>query len=139
MSACARKTVRSVDEVCVGNADAEVPGEEPMRMKVRNGTPELQGDALCDTCRFAKAIRGRRLDEEIVFCGALSIEPVRVTFRVTSCTEFVDRREPPYHELLEKAWILRPATKRRAAGFVRADDLTADEARRLFTDPSCQE
>jgi hypothetical protein len=64
---------------------------------------------------------------------------VRISFKVTSCTDYEDEREPSYHELAAKAWILRPATRRRAAGFVRAADLDAKEARRLFMDPSQEE
>jgi hypothetical protein len=58
-----------------------------------------------------------------VICGASCMEGLRVTFRVTSCTEYVDATAPTVHELYERAWILRPATKRRPAGFVRASEL----------------
>jgi hypothetical protein len=34
--------------------------------------------------------------------------------------------------LFEKAWILRPPTKRRPAGFIRSTDLTPAEVRRIF-------
>jgi len=32
-----------------------------------------------------------------------------------------------YHELLERAWILKPGSTRRPAGFVRASELRYDE------------
>ena len=110
-----------------------------MLIKVHDGTTTHHGEPLCQTCRHSTIIRGRRTREELVFCTATGFQPVTITFKVTSCTDYVDVREPTYHELLEKAWILRPATKRRAAGFVRASDLGAAEAARLFTDPTEKE
>ena len=65
-----------------------------------------------------------------------AVTVVQITFKVTSCSVYVDDREPSYHELCEKAWILRPASKQRAAGFVRAADLSGEEARRLLVDPT---
>jgi hypothetical protein len=58
-----------------------------------------------------------------------------VTFRVAECSEYEDDREPTYQELLEKAWILRPPTRRRTAGFVRVSDLDDREAADLLRDP----
>ncbi len=107
-----------------------------MMMKVYGGTGTQQGESMCDTCRHSKIIRGRRLEEELVFCTGIALEPVTIRFKVTACSGYDDDREPSYHELLEKAWILRPPTTRRAAGFVRASDLRGEEARRLFADPT---
>ena len=106
-----------------------------MLIKVHGGTPADHGNALCDTCRFAKVIRGQKLDEQIVFCRGISYEVVRVTFTVAACSEYEDDREPTYQELLEKAWILRPPTRRRTAGFVRVSDLNDREAAELLRDP----
>lgn len=103
-----------------------------MLLKVQGGTPVQEDETLCGTCRHARIVRGRRMEEELVFCGAIVMEAVRITFKVTSCTEYLDDREPTYHELFEKAWILQPQTKRRPAGFVRSADLTPAEARRAF-------
>lgn len=110
-----------------------------MLIKVHGGTELQEGETLCSTCRHSRIIRGRRLEEEIVFCGAAMMQTVRINFKVTSCTDYEDERAPSYHELAAKAWILRPATRRRAAGFVRAADLNREEARRLFMDPSVEE
>ncbi len=101
-----------------------------MLTKVYDGTPAQEAESLCESCRHARIIRGRRLEEVLVFCNLLFTSPVRITFKVTSCSDYADAREPGYQELLEKAWILRPATRRRAAGFVRASDLDPEE--RLF-------
>ena len=106
-----------------------------MLIKMYGGTHVQGGESLCDTCTHSRITRGRRLEEELVLCTALMMHAVQITFKVTSCSEYADDREPSYHELCEKAWILRPASKQRAAGFVRAADLSRDEARRLFVDP----
>jgi hypothetical protein len=105
-----------------------------MLIKVHGGTPADHNESLCDTCRHAKTVRGQRLDEQIVFCRGMSYEPVRIGFRVASCSEYDDGREPTYHELLEKAWILDPPTNRRTAGFVRVSDLDTQATARLFTE-----
>jgi hypothetical protein len=110
--------------------------EDRVLVKVYGGTTVGEGESLCDTCRHSRIVRGRRLDEEIVFCNALYAATIRITFKVTTCTDYVDDREPSYNELMEKAWILRPASKRRAAGFVRAADLRGVEAMRIFDDPT---
>jgi len=107
-----------------------------MLIKVYRGTSVQEGDSLCDTCRHARIVRGRRLDEQIVFCDAMPMHTVRITFKVTSCTDYADDREPSYHELFEKAWILTPASRRRAAGFVRASDLRQDEITKYLNDPT---
>lgn len=114
---------------------SEAGGEPAMVIKVPGGTQLQHGETLCGTCRHARIIRGRRMEEEVVFCDAMMMQTVRIGFKVTSCTSYTDEREPSYHELVEQAWILRPATKRREAGFVRAADLNGEEARRLFINP----
>ena len=98
-----------------------------MLMKVYGGTPVNGDDSLCETCVHSRITRGRRLDEELVLCHAGPMLTVTITFRVASCTDYFDHREPSYNELLEHAWILRPASLRRPAGFVRAGDLRNEE------------
>ena len=56
--------------------------------------------------------------------------PVRIRFKVTECSAYVDARLPTYAQLLEQAWILRPTTGRRLAGFVRSSELRDDEFRK---------
>jgi hypothetical protein len=106
-----------------------------MLIKVYGGTRELVTDSLCETCRHSRIVRGRRLEDEIVFCDAVALQTTRITFHVSSCSNYDDDREPSYHELMEKAWILTPASKRRAAGFVRATDLGGEELCRYFENP----
>ena len=105
-----------------------------MHLKVRDGTVRHDGSSLCSTCRLSTIVRGRTLDEEIVQCHALSLRRTPLTFKVTSCTAYMDERLPTYMEMLEDAWILQPGSKRRAAGFVRGSDLRRDEISTLIAD-----
>lgn len=103
-----------------------------MRVRIQGGTPRHDASNLCESCRWSHVIRGRTLDEEIVHCDASHMVPVRVTFKVTSCSDYADNRVPSYGELVEQAWILRPGTKHRAAGFVRGSELEEQEFRRVM-------
>jgi len=105
-----------------------------MRVKVRNGTPQHDRESLCDSCRWSRIIRGRTLDEEIVHCDASHMIPIRITFKVTSCSDYADSRVPSYGELVQQAWILRPGTKRRPAGFVRGSELEYREMAKILSD-----
>ena len=98
-----------------------------MRIKIHDGTPLGSDSNLCQSCRASRIVRGRTLDEEIVFCDAMAMSPVRITFKVTDCSSYDDRRLPTYAQLAHQAWILAPATRRRPAGFVRAANLPAAE------------
>jgi hypothetical protein len=104
-----------------------------MLIKVYGGTRPQEQESLCDSCRHSGIVRGRTLKEEIVFCRALVMQSVRITFKVTSCSDYDDDREPSYCELVEKAWILTPGSRRRPAGFVRAADLGDDERYRFLS------
>ena len=105
-----------------------------MRIKIHGGTPMQTGDSLCHTCRNGRITRGRSVDEEIVFCDASHMFPTRITFKVTSCSEYGDYSVPSCWELLQQAWILRPESRKRPAGFVRASDLRDDELERFMSD-----
>ena len=105
-----------------------------MLIKIYGGTRLHEAENLCESCRCSRIVRGRRQDEEIVFCDAMPTQPARIAFKVTSCTDYVDGTVPPYHELLEKAWVLTPGSRRRAAGFVRGSDLQEEELHRFMRD-----
>jgi len=98
-----------------------------MRIKVHDGTPAGGDTSLCATCRCATIIRGRSLDEELVLCSALGLHGVQITFKVTSCSDYADRRTPSYLEMMQDAWILRPGSRKRPAGFVRSSELQEEE------------
>ncbi len=105
-----------------------------MQIKVYDGTIKNSGSSLCATCRHATIMRGRRLDEEMVQCNAMPMSNIRVTFKVTSCSSYNDVRQPTYLEMLEDAWILQPASKRRPAGFIRASELRESTFRNILAD-----
>jgi hypothetical protein len=109
----------------IGSRDALIGR---MLIKVYGGTRAEPADNLCESCRFSRIIRGRTLDEEIVICEAGVGDAMRIGFKVTSCSNYMDARLPTMGELFEKAWILKPATRHRAAGFVRGSDLREREA-----------
>ena len=98
-----------------------------MLIKIYGGTRVQASQNLCESCRCSRIVRGRRNHEELVFCDAMAMQPVRIEFKVTTCSDYVDARLPSYHELLEKAWVLRPGSGRRAAGFVKGSELRAEE------------
>lgn len=103
-----------------------------MRVKIYGGTPVNGGDTLCATCSHSRIVRGRRVDEELVVCEASHLVPTRITFKVTSCSDYQDYKVPSYFELMQQAWILRPQSGKRPAGFVRASDLRGGELSRLM-------
>jgi len=117
-----------------GKLAATAPAESDMRIKIRNGTPMQVEATLCNTCRHSRITRGRKLDEEIVFCSASHMEATQITFKVTSCSAYSNRTEPTYYELMQQAWILQPGSRRRPPGFVRASDLRDEELARYMSE-----
>ena len=106
-----------------------------MLIKVYSGSVSHSGRSLCETCRNATITRGARLEEEIVRCEAQPMShPVLIRFKVTECSAYLDARLPTYPQLLEQAWILRPHSGRRPAGFVRSSELRDDELRELMAE-----
>ena len=106
-----------------------------MLIKIHHGTTSGGGRSLCETCRNSTITRGARLEDEIVRCEAQPMTtPVLITFKVTECSAYVDARLPTYAQLLEQAWILKPTSGRRQAGFVRSSDLRDDEFRQLLSE-----
>jgi hypothetical protein len=97
-----------------------------MHVKIRGGTVNHGEPSLCATCRFATIIKGQRLRDEIVECSRLS-DHARITFRVSSCTAYADRRHASIYEMEEMAWLLRSDPKRNEIGFVQARTLKAHQ------------
>ena len=98
-----------------------------MRINIRGGTVDHGQRSLCETCRWATIIKGRKLGDEIVECNQLSYRDQRVRFPVTSCSSYSDRRQPRLRHMEEIAWILRSDPHRNQVGFVRSNRLTDDE------------
>jgi len=90
------------------------------KFKIRGGTARESDPSLCLSCRFAKVVQGARANDQIVECRQLE---ARVTFKVTSCSEFVNHQHPSLWHMEDIAWILRTDARRRQIGFVRAKDL----------------
>ena len=96
-----------------------------MRVKVQGGTVMHSERSLCGTCCHSTVIRGQALGEEIVECHLTGVSGRRIPFTVTSCTSYADARLPSYMDMVRTAWVLNPhRTKKRAAGFVRGEDLS---------------
>ena len=93
-----------------------------MRLKIQGGTVNSGDPSLCLTCRFATIVKGPRLRDEIVECSRLS-ERARITFPVTFCNGYSDRRRASIGEMEEIAWILRSDPKKNEVGFVKASTL----------------
>jgi len=98
-----------------------------MLMKIHGGSTRNDHKSLCCNCRFATIVRGQTLDEEVVHCQSVTTRGMRVTFKVTACTSHSDINQPTYMQLLDDAWILKPASKKRPAGFVKHSELKAEE------------
>lgn len=105
-----------------------------MQIKVHGGTPSTSEHSLCNTCRHSRITRGHKLDEEMVLCEASQLQAIRITFKVSSCSEFCDQSYPSYYELMQQAWILQPPSRKRPGGFVRASDLRDQEFARYMAD-----
>ena len=93
-----------------------------MRLKIQGGTADNSQPTLCLTCRFATIVKGRSMNDEIIECSRLS-DHGRITFTVTSCSAYTDRRRAALHEMEEIAWILRSDPKKNSVGFVKASEL----------------
>ena len=59
--------------------------------------------SLCATCRQLTVIRGESARHTLLRCEKVGR---RVAFRVTECSAYDDAREPPLHELYQRAWRL---------------------------------
>ena len=109
-----------------------------MHIKVYDGTASNSASSLCGTCRHSTITRGRRLDEEIVRCDAVPMKDACITFKVTFCSAYHDARQPTYMQMMEDAWILQPASKKRPAGFIRASDLRERKLRNILAELHAQ-
>jgi hypothetical protein len=104
-----------------------------MRLKIHGGTVSEGHASLCTTCRSATIIRGARLSNEIISCGKRVVRD-EITFPVTSCTGYSDRRRPSLYDLEDIAWVLRSDSRTKKIGFVRARDLKVHERHVLDED-----
>ena len=92
-----------------------------MRVKIQGGTANHGDPFLCVTCRHATVVKGASARDELVECDCLTER--RITFKVTSCTAYSDRRQASLREMEEIAWVLRSDLKKNTVGFVKASAL----------------
>jgi hypothetical protein len=99
-------------------------------IKIHGGTVK-HGDApLCTSCRKATSVRGASRNHDFIDCSHVG----RITFPVTSCSAYSDRRQPSLLDMQNVAWVLRSDSKRRKVGFVPARDLAPHERLLLYDD-----
>ena len=93
-----------------------------MPFKIHGGTANHSNSTLCSSCRHATIVKGRALRDEIIECSCLD-DDTRITFAVTSCTQYSDRSRPSLYDMEDLAWILRTDKKTKTIGFVRPSEL----------------
>lgn len=86
--------------------------------KVYGGTPVGQ-NSKCDTCVYARIIRGYSESEKITICDRI-FEPIPIPFRVRDCSDYMDKRLPCVEDLEDIAWVLRSKSAGSRAGFIRS-------------------
>ncbi len=74
-------------------------------------------DSRCDSCVYARIIRGYAESEKITLCDRL-LDVIRIPFKVMECSDYVDKRLPCIEDLEKMAWLLRSKSAGRRAGFV---------------------
>jgi hypothetical protein len=102
-----------------------------MKIKIRGGTARHDEPSLCLTCRSGKVVQGQSYQDQLVHCGQLE---ARVTFKVTSCTEYVHRQHPSLWQMEDIAWVLRTDPHRKQIGFVQSRKLPIVERHVLGDD-----
>ena len=83
--------------------------------KVYGGTP-VGNESRCDTCVYARIIRGYAESERITICDRI-FKPLLVPFKVMECSDYADKRLPCVEDMEEIAWQLRSKSAGRSAGF----------------------
>lgn len=86
--------------------------------KIYGGTP-AGNESRCDTCVYSRIIRGYAESEKITICDRL-YEPMRVPFKVSECSDYVNKCLPSIEAMEAIAWYIRPKSSDSRAGFVVA-------------------
>ena len=82
--------------------------------KVHGGTP--QGNkSLCVTCRNAKHTQGLHLQQHTL-CLVTHYKPMEITYPVSTCSMYDDKRMPSYYQMEQIAWVVQTRS-RGPAGF----------------------
>ena len=85
--------------------------------KVYGGTP-VGNESRCDTCSYARLIKGYAEKEKIVFCDRL-YDPIVIPFKVSECSDYADKRLPDLDRLEKIALLVE--VKGKTAGFVPSE------------------
>jgi len=93
--------------------------------KVYGGTPVGQA-SRCDSCVYARIIRGYAQSEKITLCDRI-FQPLHIPFAVSECSDYVDKRLPCIEDLEEIAWELKSMSAGRRAGFQIAGAATSSD------------
>ena len=91
-----------------------------MKINVHGGTVRAGDPALCLSCRYASIVSGVSAKHTLIRCSRIEAP---ITFKVTSCTEYLNRQHPSLYHMEDIAWVLRTNAKRNQVGFVRGKDL----------------
>lgn len=119
-----------------GSHEAHLVRKSTMRVKIRGGTVNGGEPPLCQTCRYATIVRGRSLRDDIVECQELMFRSGRITFPVTYCTSYSDRRPPSVREMEEIAWICGAIrSERKSDSFTGRSSATASGSFGLTSRP----
>jgi hypothetical protein len=89
-------------------------------IKIRGGKPE-GAESLCNSCYWAHIQRGFAESEDVVLCAFLRQAHV-VTFKVSQCTDYNDKRVPSKADMESIAWIIRTKDINRPMGFSSKED-----------------
>jgi hypothetical protein len=76
-------------------------------------------ESRCDSCVYARIIRGYSESEKITLCDRI-FEPIRIPFPVRECSDYLDKRLPCIEDLEDLAWVLRSKNAGKTAGFTPA-------------------
>lgn len=85
--------------------------------KVYGGTT-VGTESRCETCSYARIIKGYAFNEKVVMCDRVWDSPLPITFIVAECTDYQDKRVPRLYDLEEIALPIE--IKGRSAGFANA-------------------
>lgn len=87
--------------------------------KVHDGTPIHSGPSLCHTCSCCQHVKGTGLTQEATFCHTRgNSPPLRITWKVTMCNDYEDKREPTLWQMEKIAWRFSVDNKKKTMGFL---------------------
>src|SRR5215470_73763 len=88
------------------------------------GGTKVGTESLCDSCVYARIIRGYAESERIAICDRL-FEPMRIPFKVSECSDYSDKRLPAVEDMEKIAWMMVTNKPGRPVGFVSAAEFQA--------------